>query len=157
MRKQITIAAAAALALAGFSTAPASAAPAPAQIAVVAQAVDLQQVRTLILQQTNQQRAAAGLPALRASASLDASAQDCTQRQADARSIFHCDPPADFGRAWAENVAFGQSPDRVVAAWMASPGHRANILNPHYTHLGVGYALDADGRTHYTQNFQLPR
>jgi uncharacterized protein YkwD len=157
MRKQTTIAAVAALALAGFTAAPASAAPAPVQTAAVAQATDLQQVRTLILQQTNQQRAAAGLPALRASASLDAFAQDCTKRQADARSIFHCDPPADFGRAWAENVAFGQSPDRVVAAWMASPGHRANILNPRDTHLGVGYALDADGRTHFTQNFQLPR
>ena len=26
----------------------------------------------------------------------------------------------------------------IVDSWMTSPGHRANILNPNYTHLGVG-------------------
>lgn len=38
-----------------------------------------------------------------------------------------------------ENIAFGQqTPEAVVKAWMDSPGHRANILNPRYTQLGVG-------------------
>jgi|GEM_PF-3199348 len=42
-------------------------------------------------------------------------------------------------RAIAENVARGQrTPEAVVAAWMNSPGHRANILDPELTHLGVG-------------------
>ena len=41
---------------------------------------------------------------------------------------------------WGENVAFGQqTPEEVVAAWMGSPGHRSNILNSSYTHLGVGF------------------
>lgn len=39
-----------------------------------------------------------------------------------------------------ENIAKGQkTPADVVAAWMDSPGHRANILNPKYTLIGVGY------------------
>ena len=152
--KKTLIAASATLALAGFGAAPAMAAPAPSASVQVDQT---QQVRDLVLSQTNQQRAAAGLPALLPSASLDAFAQDCTQQQADARSMFHCAPPADFGLAWAENVAYGYGPEQVVGGWMDSPGHRANILNPRYTHLGVGYAVDADGRTHFTQNFQLPR
>jgi uncharacterized protein YkwD len=30
----------------------------------------------------------------------------------------------------------------IVDSWMTSPGHRANILNPNYTHLGVGVSVD---------------
>lgn len=50
-----------------------------------------------------------------------------------------------------ENIARGQaSPAAVVSAWMSSPGHRANILNPSFTEIGVGYV--ADGR-YWTQMF----
>lgn len=39
-----------------------------------------------------------------------------------------------------ENIAKGQkSPRAVVRAWMHSKGHRANILSPRYTDLGVGF------------------
>jgi len=39
----------------------------------------------------------------------------------------------------AENVAAGQpTPEAVMSAWMHSPGHRRNILDPRLTHLGVG-------------------
>jgi uncharacterized YkwD family protein len=39
-----------------------------------------------------------------------------------------------------ENIARGQfTPEEVVEAWMESEGHRANILNPEYTHIGVGF------------------
>jgi uncharacterized protein YkwD len=38
-----------------------------------------------------------------------------------------------------ENVAvFQQTAQAVMTDWMNSTGHRANILNPRYTHLGVG-------------------
>lgn len=71
--------------------------------------------------------------------------------------MFHCETPPTFGLAWAENVASGQQPNQVVAAWMNSPGHRANILNPRYTEIGVGFARDASGRSYFTQNFHQPR
>lgn len=49
----------------------------------------------------------------------------------------------DFGisfRSAGENIARGYgSPQAVVSAWMNSSGHRANILNAAYTHIGVGY------------------
>jgi uncharacterized protein YkwD len=42
--------------------------------------------------------------------------------------------------AAGENIAKGQrTPQEVVAAWMNSAGHRANILNKNYTHIGVGF------------------
>lgn len=39
-----------------------------------------------------------------------------------------------------ENIASGyRTPEEVVKGWMDSPGHRANILKPEYTHIGIGY------------------
>lgn len=44
-----------------------------------------------------------------------------------------------------ENIALGQpTPQDVMTAWMNSSGHRANILNPSYTHIGVG-VVDGPG------------
>lgn len=42
-----------------------------------------------------------------------------------------------------ENLALGDFKDEkdLVDAWMASPGHRANILNPEYTEIGVASSL----------------
>lgn len=42
-----------------------------------------------------------------------------------------------------ENLAMGnfESEDAIVEAWMNSPGHRANILNPKYTQIGVGLIM----------------
>lgn len=43
-------------------------------------------------------------------------------------------------KAAGENIAMGMStPEEVVSAWMQSDGHRANILDPDFTHIGVGY------------------
>ncbi|KGR78886.1 CAP domain-containing protein [Ureibacillus manganicus] len=54
-------------------------------------------------------------------------------------------------RAAGENIAQGQrTPQQVVQAWMASPGHRQNILNPSYTHIGVGFV---ESGYYWTQQF----
>ncbi|MGB2993184.1 MAG: CAP domain-containing protein, partial [Paenisporosarcina sp.] len=37
-----------------------------------------------------------------------------------------------------------------VKGWMESPGHRANIMNGSFTHIGIGY--DANGN-YWTQQF----
>lgn len=51
----------------------------------------------------------------------------------------------------AENIAKGpRSAERVVALWMNSPGHRANILNCAFTAIGVGVATDG---WYWTQTF----
>ena len=52
-----------------------------------------------------------------------------------------------------ENIARGDmTPAVVERAWMNSPGHRANILNPNYTHIGVGVFRDGNN-TSWTQLF----
>ena len=53
------------------------------------------------------------------------------------------------GGAWSagENIAWGAgdlgTPAKIVDAWMHSPGHRANILNPAFTQIGLGIAAGA--------------
>lgn len=57
-------------------------------------------------------------------------------------------------RAWGENIAAGQTtPQAVMTAWMNSAGHRRNILDPNFTHLGVGYASGGRYRHYWTQIF----
>jgi len=54
-------------------------------------------------------------------------------------------------RTAGENIAKGYStPEAVVNGWMNSPGHRANILNSSYTHIGVGYVASGN---YWTQMF----
>ncbi|MEO1069261.1 MAG: CAP domain-containing protein [Cyanobacteria bacterium J06638_6] len=55
-----------------------------------------------------------------------------------------------------ENVAFGQpTATAVMTAWMNSPGHRRNILNPAFTELGIGHAV-ATNRPYWVQTFGRP-
>ena len=54
-------------------------------------------------------------------------------------------------RTAGENIARGyKSPADVVIGWMNSSGHRANILSPSFTHIGVGYEQDGN---YWTQMF----
>jgi len=56
--------------------------------------------------------------------------------------------------AWAENIAEGQTTvAAVMASWMGSSGHRTNILNATYTHVGYGVATDATGRLYWCTCF----
>jgi len=51
-------------------------------------------------------------------------------------------PDRDCGYVLGENLAWGtlsmSTPASIVAAWIASPAHRANILEPRYTQTGIG-------------------
>ena len=61
----------------------------------------------------------------------------------DARIVRQGYPPILVG----ENLAWGEladsAPARVVALWMKSPGHRANVLETGYREIGLGLAFDA--------------
>lgn len=59
-------------------------------------------------------------------------------------------------RRIGENIAAGQgSPKQVVSAWLASPGHCANIMNRHFTEMGAAYAVnpESDITIYWTQVF----
>lgn len=57
----------------------------------------------------------------------------------------------------AENVAAGQrSVSEVMHAWMNSPGHLANILDPGLWNVGFGYAQDEHQNIYWTAVFATP-
>jgi uncharacterized protein YkwD len=64
-------------------------------------------------------------------------------------------------RRSGENIAKGGDRDirlpAVMEGWMASPAHRANILNPYYTEIGLGRVVGDDGYAYYTQVFAEPQ
>ncbi|TLS36121.1 CAP domain-containing protein [Pseudalkalibacillus caeni] len=111
---------------------------------------------------TNQERAKNGLPALKVDLELSKVARAKSQDMHDKNYFSHTSPTygspfemmKQFGieyRSAGENIAMGQrSPEEVVNAWMNSEGHRKNILNSNYTHIGVGYVKDGN---YWTQEF----
>jgi uncharacterized protein YkwD len=57
-------------------------------------------------------------------------------------------------QAVGENIAMGQqSSTDVLNAWMNSDGHRANILNPGYTRIGVAAYTTPEGTIFWCQQF----
>jgi uncharacterized protein YkwD len=113
----------------------------------------------LVVELVNQYRAAAGLPPLKRNANLDfASRYHARDMMSDDYfshdSLDRQNNSLVTACAWstriknyylnreylAENIAAGHSkPEDVVASWMASDGHRANILNPNLREIGVGF------------------
>jgi len=120
-----------------------------------------------VLALTNAERASYGLPALQQCAHLDAAARAHSRDMAVRNFFAHtCPSGVTFSQRIgqsgvhysrrAESIAAGHAtPAAVVAGWMGSDGHRANILNPNLTHLGVGfYNLSGSQWTRYwTQKF----
>ena len=122
-------------------------------------------MRTLEL--TNVERANHGLPPLALSRELSRAAQTYAEVLANSDCFQHtCGPVPDMRdrveqagytgwTAMAENIAAGyRSPEIAIAAWMGSDGHRANMLNPHYTEIGIGMSMsDGSYGVYWTQNF----
>jgi uncharacterized protein YkwD len=102
----------------------------------------------------NRERAAHGLGALRASARLARAAQGHAADMVRRRYFAHGNYGARIARTgWGrnrraytigENLAFGTggraTARAIVAAWMQSPGHRANILQRRFHAIGIGIA-----------------
>jgi hypothetical protein len=105
-----------------------------------------------VIDLTNAERINHGLPPLTPSSSLTTSAQRYSTLMAtvgffghigpDGSTLVQRDTAAGYAK-WtylAENIASGQrSPAEVVAAWLNSPDHRANLLSPRVREIGVGY------------------
>jgi uncharacterized protein YkwD len=62
-------------------------------------------------------------------------------------------------RLTGENIAFGpESAEEVVAGWLASPGHCANIMDARFQDIGVSFSTGRDRRRIYwVQDFGAPR
>lgn len=109
-----------------------------------------------VVAQVNAERAKYGLSSLAVSDELTRAA--CVRASEIVRQFSHTRPDGSScftvsGAAYGENIAKGQSSaDRVMAAWMSSEGHRANILRESYGSIGV-CALKVNGVIYWVQLF----
>ncbi|MCW5249658.1 CAP domain-containing protein [Streptomyces sp. SHP 1-2] len=122
--------------------------------------------RVLVL--VNEERARAGCAPVTANGRLARAADAHSGVMAASGVMSHTGPDGSTmadrvgaaGYEWAalgENIARGQADAAsVMAAWMDSPGHRANILNCSFEELGVGVRM-GDGGPWWTQDFGTGR
>jgi uncharacterized protein YkwD len=109
----------------------------------------------------NRERTERGLPALRENPLLTAASLAHSQDMVERRYFEHTTPDGRDVRArlravgysrgvsasTGENIAYGfgakSTPAAIVAIWMNSPSHRADILRPAFTEIGIGIAAGA--------------
>ncbi len=90
--------------------------------------------------EVNASRAAAGLPALRENIQLDVKADKWAQGMRNQCRIWHsrlADGAPSNWRKLGENVGMGGNAAQIHSAYMHSPGHRANILDPSFNQIGT--------------------
>ena len=109
-----------------------------------------------VVNQVNRERAARGLSTLRIDPALTAAAQ--IRAKEIVQKFSHTRPDGTkwstvSSAAYGENIAKGQkTADKVMAAWMSSSGHRANILRASYGSIGVA-CLQSGGVYYWVQLF----
>jgi uncharacterized protein YkwD len=130
---------------------------------------DLEAAR-LMHQLVDDARAEQGLPPLSPAADVADVAHDWSQQMATTRILEHNPDASDQICCWsavAENIAWADPPrlwrpgDPVARVTrelhqglLASPGHRANLLDPQLDQLGIGIHVDRDGSVWITQLFR---
>lgn len=110
----------------------------------------------------NAERASRGLPPLTAHPILTAVAQAHSQDMVTRDFFGHTNPDGldpcqrmtRAGYRWyacGENIAAGfPTAAMVLMIWLNSDGHRANLLSPYFTEIGVGYAQGGDYHHYWT-------
>jgi uncharacterized protein YkwD len=134
--------------------------------------IDADRVERVVAAETNERRAAAGLDRLAPDRALARVAAGHSRDMAR-RNYFAHRSPDDTGLAdryrragidcpGGENIYLAPNGgllvaeralgERIVREWMASPGHRENVLTARFDRQGIGVVV-ADGRVYATQNF----
>ncbi|MCE7873953.1 hypothetical protein DYH09_26775 [bacterium CPR1] len=128
-------------------------------------------IETRVLELTNRERLQAGLPALKSEMKLVQAGRLHSREMCELNYFSHASPTSGQetprqrvesvgarSMAIGENIymSSGRSPEEVPAraltSWMNSPGHRANILSPDFTSLGIGIFVSGP-KVYVTQVF----
>jgi uncharacterized protein YkwD len=111
-----------------------------------------------ILALVNTQRTSRGLSPVSMSSCADSYAESWAAHLAVIGALVHRSMSTLLSGCQAqyvgENIGYGPvSADTMMAMWMASPDHRANILNPRFTHVGIGASQTSAGVWYAVQDF----
>lgn len=138
----------------------------------IPEADDRESVTERVIALVNKARASEGLPALSSHPILERTAQAYAEDMATRGFFSHDDPEGGTPRerileggykkpscdcSWVygtgENLAKGQdTAEKVMADWLASPGHRKNILSADYEDIGIGFFDE-----HWVQHFGVSK
>lgn len=146
--------------------------PPPPPPAPISQPPTLSAFETDILTGINNERVAAGLAPLQVDSALVVVSRERSNDMIQQGYFGHVSPSGETAFSlldrygipygWAgENLARNNYPEDecvgvAVHDWMASEGHRENILNVHYTAMGAGAAVDGSGMYYFTMVFTGP-
>ncbi|HPF40281.1 MAG TPA: CAP domain-containing protein [Phycisphaerae bacterium] len=132
-------------------------------------ATDEDRLLSDMLERVNRERRRRNLTPVRRNDTLDRIAEFYACRLIDGGFFAHEDPDdhsridsraGDFGYAFrkiGENLGAGQySVEQVMREWMQSSGHRANILDPDYTEIGLAVRLGGEHGVYWVQEFGRP-
>lgn len=112
----------------------------------------------------NADRAARGLAPLRLSLQLSRLAENYARDMIKRNYFSHTNPEglSPFERMRRQNIPFNYAGENLAfnvsiaaaeQAFMNSPGHKANILDTHYTQVGVGVLTSPNGSVYVVQEF----
>jgi len=157
------------LSLAPGNPASMAASVAPAEFGPCGDPADCDALMGELISAINSERRKAGVSPLQRNPVLTAVADFYGCRLIDGAFFGHVDPfdgssvdhrAADFGYVFAkigENLAAGQqTPQEAVANWMASPKHRANMLDPAFTEIGVAVKDGGEFRRYWVDELGRP-
>jgi uncharacterized protein YkwD len=131
------------------------------------------QTRSLLFEEelaalVNQERKAAGVPALKKSPLLSRIARNHS-RDMSSRGFFNHTNPDGWGpkarleeggylwQTFGENIGCGQeSLQRLLEAWLKNPDHRKNIMDPSFKEIGIGFVAEGSCSPYWTALFASP-
>ncbi len=120
--------------------------------------------RNEVIALVNRSRAEAGLPPVRENFLLDRKADAWAQHLRDVCDLSHSDLKQGAPPNWhylGENVGYGGTIAQIHEAYLRSPGHRENILDPSFEEMGAaavwGTCPDGSRRVFTVQEFMEPR
>jgi hypothetical protein len=112
------------------------------------------------LAKLNALRASKALAPVRVDADLTGFAQSWTDHMGATDALGHnpalADAPGDWSRA-GENVGVGPDLDALFDAFVASPAHYANVVDPGFDLVGIGITLTGRGLVYTTEDFEVGR
>lgn len=136
------------------------------KLTVTVIAPPVEQWKRDVLALVNDERAKAGLGALEWGATCEEAANvrareimtSYSHTRPDGSAWSTACPIPESGGLSGENLNASNaavSPETTVASWMGSPDHRANILNPDFKYLSVGFVFDPGSqyKTYWSQYF----
>lgn len=109
-----------------------------------------------LLDAHNRERSKRGVATLEVDEKLTAIAQTHAEWMTKRQKLQHqsLDKIMKNWNTGGENIAYGQENiEKVMNAWMHSQGHKKNILNKNFTHVGFGQATTKNGTIYWCADF----